>query len=125
MDVDLAAELYAALEGHEEDPNLLRFWREWRGMSQREVGAQIGCSARYISYMERGRTSLDLRWMAMLARVLDVGIEDLMPLGKAPDGRRDRAFMWLYRQCDSQSKEALYRVAEICAARPPGCGGTV
>jgi transcriptional regulator with XRE-family HTH domain len=47
----------------------LRRWRRWRELEQAEVARRVGVGRTYLSAVERGR--------ARLARVLEVGTEEL------------------------------------------------
>ena len=53
------------------DPNLLRKWRKFRGLSQSELAEKVGTSHQVIGYLERGRTELSAKWLRRLADALD------------------------------------------------------
>lgn len=56
----------------------LRATRDALGVSQRCLAGQIGCTRHDISRWENGRQQPTLRAAVVLARALDVRIEDLM-----------------------------------------------
>jgi len=69
-DADLA-ELQAA-------PSPIAFWRKRRGYTQAELAAEVGTTQPFISQIERGTRSGNVRVYVRLAKVLGVRIEDLL-----------------------------------------------
>jgi DNA-binding XRE family transcriptional regulator len=55
----------------------LKVFREWRGLSQAELGAKAEVPAQYISQIERGARNLGKVTAGKLARVLKVSAEAL------------------------------------------------
>ena len=55
-------------------PNHLRAWREYRGMTQEELGAAIEppTTGSVISLLEEGKRGLSLKWLRRLAPALNV-----------------------------------------------------
>jgi hypothetical protein len=59
--------------------NLVRVWREHRGMPQRALAGAAGMGAPYLSGIKLGRKGGSARILAALARALRVEIADLLP----------------------------------------------
>ena len=58
----------------------LLVWREYRGLSQQELGNRVGLSKMTISSLERGtRDTSSKNWRA-LAETLSVDVDDILPL---------------------------------------------
>jgi len=60
--------------------NVLKVLREWRGMTQEELGARAGLAKQYISQIETGRRNIGPKTAPALARALDVRAESLLDL---------------------------------------------
>lgn len=52
-------------------PNHLKAWREFRKMSQEELGEKVGTSGSTISMLELGERGLSAKWLRKLAPALD------------------------------------------------------
>jgi DNA-binding XRE family transcriptional regulator len=63
----------AILEG----ANPVRVWREYRGLSAKELAERAGVAAAYISQIETGLREGRLRTMSKIAEALGVGLDDL------------------------------------------------
>jgi len=61
-----------------ENFNPIKAFRIYRGMSQAELAKQVGVSKTMISHMESGRKQGSVRTLKRMAKVLDVGMEDLI-----------------------------------------------
>jgi len=57
----------------------LRVWRAHRGLSLCALAATAGISAAMLSEMETGKKEGSVRTLLVLARVLDVDTDDLVP----------------------------------------------
>jgi DNA-binding XRE family transcriptional regulator len=66
--------VYAILEG----ANPIRVWREYRGISQRELAERVGISVPYLSQLEKGKRKGSLDVLAAIANALQVGLDDLI-----------------------------------------------
>ena len=53
-------------------------WREYRGLSLRDLAAKAGISAAMLSEIETGKKEGSVRTLAALARVLAVDLDDLV-----------------------------------------------
>lgn len=51
--------------------NHLRAWREYRGMTQEELGAKVGTAGNVISLLESGSRKLSDKWLRALAPALN------------------------------------------------------
>ncbi|MEF8794716.1 helix-turn-helix domain-containing protein [Thiohalorhabdus sp.] len=70
-------EVARRLFGGEEHP--VRGWREYRGLTQKDLAQATGAGKSYISQLEAGRKTGSLRFMRTLAEALEVSMEDLIP----------------------------------------------
>ncbi|MGH6899194.1 MAG: helix-turn-helix transcriptional regulator [Geminicoccaceae bacterium] len=61
----------------------IKVWREYRGLSQRQLAEAVGARATYVSQLETGRKRPSLDLAITLARTLSVTIDDLV--GGPPD----------------------------------------
>src|SRR5262245_58539361 len=59
--------------------NPVRVYREWRGLTGRELAAQSGLSAGHISDIESGRRSASAEARATIAALLGLAADDLLP----------------------------------------------
>lgn len=53
------------------EPNFLRAWREYRGMTQAKLAEAVDTTGAVISLLEAGERGLSDRWLRRLAPVLD------------------------------------------------------
>lgn len=75
---EVPAEVVERLVG-EESP--VRVWREHRGLTQEDVGEQVGLSGSYLSQIETGKREGTVRVYSALARALGVDLDDLVAAG--------------------------------------------
>jgi DNA-binding XRE family transcriptional regulator len=59
--------------------NPLRVYREYRGLTQVELGARAGRTGATVSEIETGRKRGSITTLRALARALDVDVDDLLP----------------------------------------------
>ena len=59
----------------------VKVWREHRGLTQEELGEQVGLSGSYLSQIESGKREGTVRVYAALARALGVDMDDLVAAG--------------------------------------------
>lgn len=57
--------------------NSVRVWREYRGLSVKELAERAGISAAYLSQLERGNRQGTLTTMKALAVALSLALDDL------------------------------------------------
>src|SRR3954470_23394599 len=55
---------------------LLRHWRQQRGMSQLDLACQAEISTKHVSFVETGRAQPSREMVLLLARALDVPLRD-------------------------------------------------
>lgn len=60
-----------------DDENKLRVWREYRGMSAKELAEATGLAAPYISQFDTGKREGTIETFKKLAAVLRVDIDDI------------------------------------------------
>jgi DNA-binding XRE family transcriptional regulator len=65
---------YALLDGE----NPMRVWREYRGLTQRQVAEQAGISKPYLSQLESGQRNGTTEVLAAIAKALNVSLDDLI-----------------------------------------------
>lgn len=51
-------------------PNYLKAWREFRGLTQIELGELVGTNQNMIGYLESGERGLSAKWLRKLAPAL-------------------------------------------------------
>lgn len=56
----------------------IRVWRDFRGLSAKELAAEAGISAAYISEMETGKKEGSLSVLKAIAKVLRIDLDDLV-----------------------------------------------
>ncbi|WP_028491799.1 helix-turn-helix transcriptional regulator [Thioalkalivibrio sp. ALE19] len=62
------------------DEHPMRVWREHRGLTQESLATAAGVGKSYISQLEAGRKSGSVDAMRRIAAILEVDIEDLLPV---------------------------------------------
>ncbi len=58
--------------------NAVRVWREHRGLSARDLAAESGLSAAYVSEIETGKKDGSISAVKRIAEVLKVDLDDLV-----------------------------------------------
>lgn len=57
--------------------NVARVRRE-RGLSQEQLAEKLGCSARYVQYVEHGKANVTIDFIAAVAEALGVDVSGLV-----------------------------------------------
>ncbi len=57
----------------------LRVYRQYRGLSQKTLAEKAGCTPNYISQLESGRRVMSASMARLMASLLDVDVDDLVP----------------------------------------------
>lgn len=99
-------------------PNRLREWRERRGLSQQQLADMAGCSKVQISTMERGRPSLDIKWMQRLAPLLQVAPGELLNPEDNPgacQSEAEKRMIVAYRKMPTHLQAQLLIMGEVMA----------
>ena len=58
--------------------NPVRVWRQYRGLTQRELAVRVGVTQAHLSEIELGKSEGSLRVMTAIARALEVDLDDLV-----------------------------------------------
>ena len=58
--------------------NPIKVFRQYRGLTQRELAVKVDTSAAYLSQIETGRRGGSIKMLHRVADALDVGLEDLV-----------------------------------------------
>ena len=74
-----------------EGENTVKVWREHRGLTQEELGAEIGLSGPYLSQIESGKREGTVKVYAALAKALGVDIDDLVATADRESPTRSKA----------------------------------
>jgi DNA-binding XRE family transcriptional regulator len=74
-----------------EGENTVKVWREHRGLTQEELGAEIGLSGPYLSQIESGKREGTVKVYAALAKALGVDIDDLVATADRESPTRSEA----------------------------------
>ena len=80
--------------------NKIRYFRELRGLSQKEFAARIGVSNSRVSNWEQGLNRPDADILAVICRVLQVSADELLDikLSKADFSEEERQLVAQYRK---------------------------
>lgn len=91
-------------------PNYLQAWREYRGLSQAELGAKVVPPATQgtIAHLESGRTALSAKWLRRLAPALRITPSVLLEL--AP-GEVEAEVIDLLAVADSRQRRQITDIA--------------
>ena len=68
----------------------IRYYRESRGMEQKEIAAQLGITPNAVSNWENGRTRPDLSLLPPLCEILNITLYELYGIDKPVDRYSDR-----------------------------------
>ena len=66
--------MYAILDGE----NPIRIWREYRGLTQRELSESAGISKPYLSQIESGKRKGRTKTLSAIAKTLDLTLDDIV-----------------------------------------------
>ncbi len=65
--------VYAILDG----ANLIKVWREYRGMSQQELANQVEISIPYLSQLETNKRKGSLEVLSAIAKALNISLDNM------------------------------------------------
>lgn len=74
---------YAILDG----ANPMRVWREYRGLTQRQVAEGAGISVPYLSQLESGKRKGRVEVLAAIAKELDLSLDDVVAISTGAGDR--------------------------------------
>ncbi len=87
-----------------------------KGWSQEELAEIINVATPFISRVERGGTSINLRRLAQISVALDVPIEELITGVIKEDYRYlDKDFYDVLQKCSKDKQRLIYNIAKIVA----------
>lgn len=75
-----AAFVYRMLDGE----NPVRVWRDFRGLTSKELASTVGISAAYLSEIETGKKEGSIAVLKAIATVLKVDLDDLVRTEERP-----------------------------------------
>jgi DNA-binding XRE family transcriptional regulator len=67
--------VYALVDGE----NPIRVWREYLGLTQKQLAETAGISAAYLSQIESGKRTGTAEILTALAQALNLTLEDILP----------------------------------------------
>lgn len=95
----------------------LRRLRRSERMTQEELGAKVGQSARVIGSWERGESAMPIDDAARIADVLECSLDELAgrefhPVGESSLTSDEQTLIGLYRDTDERGQSTVMRAAE-------------
>ena len=60
-----------------EGGNPVKIWREYRGLSQKQLAQMVGVATPYLSQIETGKRVPSLKTASKIAKALDIDLDDL------------------------------------------------
>ncbi len=63
-----------------EGENPIKVWRAYRGLTQHDLAGKTGLSQSYLAMMERGERKGTVKALKLLAKALEVDIDDLIDM---------------------------------------------
>ena len=95
---------------------IIKTFRQDRGLTQVDLALLVGCSSQRISNFERDATALPADMAAKMAKALGVSVDELTS-GSIPDVVRlsadERQILGLYRSLDQRGRQLLIRLMEV------------
>lgn len=94
--------------------NRIRELRKSAGLTQTELGEQVGLHQTQIGNLENGDRNLTFEWARRIAKALGVTVADLLGDGDNPDRLSDheRELVRNYRSASAEQQAMIDRVAE-------------
>ncbi len=94
----------------------LREERLKKGMSQEELAEKLDVAVGYLSRVERGGTTINLRRLGQVSIILDIPLERLVT-GIVKEDKRylEEDFYEIFKQCSKEKKRLIYNIARIVA----------
>lgn len=90
--------------------------RTKKGLSQEELAEIMDVATSFLSRVERGGTSINLRRLAQISVALDVPMEELITGVIREDNRYlDKDFYEVLQKCSKNKRRLIYNIAKIVA----------
>ncbi len=90
--------------------------RAKKGWSQEKLAETIDVAVAFLSRVERGGTTVNLKRLGQIATALDMPLEELITGVVVEDNRYlDREFADLLSQCSKDKQRLIYNIAKIVA----------
>ena len=90
-------------------PNHLKAWREFRGLTQADLGEAVGTNANMIHYLETGERGLSAKWLRKLSKPLKISpgwLLDVDPM------KVDGDILEIFGQSDPQTRAEIANIAK-------------
>ena len=92
----------------------IRNERKKRGLTQEDLSYQIDMSVVYLSRIERGTSSINLKRLAQISTVLDVPLEKFITGVNTYSGHYlDKDLYSILTQCSPTKQRLIYNIAKI------------
>lgn len=87
-----------------------------KGITQEKLAEDLGVSVPYVSRIERGSTSINLKRLAEMCALLDVSEGEILS-GSASESSSylNTAFSDLLKNCPAEKIDLIYKVAKVIA----------
>lgn len=94
--------------------NRIREWRKKAGLTQAQLGDEVGLHQTQIGNLENGGRNLTLEWARRIAKALQITVADLLDDNDNPDRMtlEERRLLRAYREADPGQQAMIQRVAE-------------
>ena len=90
----------------------MRFFRQQRGLEQKQLGEMIGASANTVNNWEKGRSSPDISFLPAITRALGITLDDLYGIqtpGKART-EKEQKHLAMFQKLDAGNQYAVERM---------------
>ena len=92
----------------------IREARAKKGWSQEKLSETIDVATAYLSRVERGGTTINLRRLGQISIILDIPLERLITrIVKEDKKYLEEDFYELFKQCSKEKKRLIYNIARI------------
>lgn len=92
--------------------DIVKFWREKRGLSQAKLASEIGTTQQEIDKVEDNTRRMTWRWLERLAGGLDLKPWELLPGVDPKQVAEEQQILKIYRQLPADERQRLIRLAE-------------
>lgn len=105
-------------EGRRNPDHYLSEWREYRGLSQIELGELVGASPSKISRVENGETELKPSFARRLAHVFRIPPLALITINPLGEGRQTADLLSLWATIAPGNRDAALKMLAALADKP-------